>query len=627
MLTMEVTLVRDDRLPSLTPPRMVVSEGPAMVQYTRVIPAAQNTTNPSYTINPPSVGSGVSRCMYLHVRGYWTVTGTNVDRLVAADRVALRAMPIQSMIGSSTMTFGNAAVSANNNLIGLQGQLRISNLLSSTTGVQSGTAAGFDVASEYDTLPGTIGGPFQPVGDWAMSGSSQTSRTGHIEKIMVDVTSTTTVLYVVADMIEPICLPVLTYTDEGRSQAMYGLTTATYTYNLVNFQRGLSLSLQGGGGAVGVTSVTFTPIVQNLYVDFITPSDRTLVPRPIPASYTYNCPDLEYFTTTLNGLANPAAASGDPYANISGNTAGGGTSPTQAVIPLSQVSGAGGTYMRPVIPERIAIWVSDDQSALMLPTSCGLASSFMPITSLSISAGTSPGSLNNADLTNLWAMSRRNGAEDIPLWCAQGMPGVTADTAKAFANQRFGSGYVVVLDVARDIGLPPGICPGMQMPWQFSITNIVASNNRRTAATAAIVILMITPGTLVLGGPESGLRCIGGVPGTDTSAFKVAGVTSADAYRREMNTSGVGGSVKGWFDQIGRNIRSSVGQTRDALNRSLGETHDELQRNLAASKTQAWRTGDAIKHAWEDTVRSVAQGAAQGATSGGRRAPKALMYY
>lgn len=597
---MKTLIVRDDRLPNPGNAKIVVPEGPASVQYIRQTAQSVTSTNPVFTVQSPSPGAGLGRTVYIRAVGSFSVTGTNLDQLLLTDRVALRQMCLWQMCQSATMTFGSATISSGNLVLGLDGLLRVANALDSVPSVQSGGPAGFDTCASYSQVVGRADSPFRAVGDWQPSSCAQTSRTVGITNVTTNAAPSTT-MTVSFDLFTPLILPPMAYTEEGRHIAIYGLKNGfQLTMSYGNFARGLSLAL--GGTTATVTNVDLAFTDQTIYTEFISPDERSGVPsieRPI---YRYNCPQYEFFTTAMP--------------NINAGASGTGSSTS---IPFA------------VVPERIAIWVQPGETdrTTTVQNACSWSSFFLPIRSLTCVAGQNSGALNSTDQVNLWKISSRNGAVDVPYWMYNGDPQVTSSNAATAVNQAKGSGGVVLLDVASDLGLPPGVVPGMTMTYTFQATLTCFNQSPDNLTNPNIVVMPIYPGQLQTGA-EGEFRCIGGVPGHEMRDMTDASIIDASDYRAMLRSAGVGGSIGSWFRDLGRKIRHSAYKTGDAIKHAAYKVGD-------AVKHEAWQVGDHLKSAGYDVGRrlegvadhalqAAAHGVASAVTHGGRRAPRSMLY-
>lgn len=507
-------VVRDSRLPGekTDAASIVVNEGPSAVSYQRVQPSDPTSTNPVFTIDLPSQRTGLSRTLYWEMQGKFTVTGTDLDKFAASDRIALRQFPIQSMCTSLTAKINDTPCTIGSINQILPALLRAANPASSTIGVQSGTAASPDYTSNYEHAVGRSNSPFRPVTDVGV-GSPSPPRTIGLDSISVTPPGAGlgTTMEVEFTVREPLILPPFGYTNAANERAIYGCNQVQISATMGDFHRGLSLAIPTG---TAITGVTMRPVSQSILAVFITPTDRALALAASEAQiFRYNYNAIQSYFTTLTGGAVDDGAS---------------------------VSGSSNSIMLPVVPDKILVYAMYSEEDRMNQTH-SLADAFMPITDISIQAGTRSGILSGATSMDMYSMSYNNGAR-IPYYNYSGATQVSSSNS---ANRASGSGGPLVLDVAADLSLPEGVTPGMSAQYSFAVNQVTCVNRYGRAITAPrLAIVVVTGGFLEI---KSGATKVvsGGVTTLNSDELRLAPRLSSIEYHKSADDAGIGGSKFG----------------------------------------------------------------------------------
>jgi len=284
---------------------------------------------------------------------------------------------------------------------------------------------------------------------------------------------------------------------------------------------------------------------------------------------------------------------------------------------------ASNSFQLPTVPESILVWVQPQE---LVRNAANNSDYFFRINSLQVQAGTRAGLFSGATPADLWAMSQRNGA-DIPFWMFRGLAQVSSNSSGA--TQATGSGGPIIIDVARDLQLPEGVVPGMNMNWTFAVTSLNATNqSTATVATggARIMIVPIMPGYLTNKGGST-TQCLGGVPGISAAKLKDAPQLTSIEYRALQGDGGFGGAIQGgskvgdWFKHLGEKIRHVAWQVGDAVKHEAYKAGEGLRH-------AAYQVGDDLLDAAHSAAHSAGQAALKAAASGagGRRMPAAMLY-
>jgi len=502
-------VVRDGRLPSDIPPKLVAAEGPASVTYQRINPSSVSSLTPTFNIDVPSQLTGLSRQLYWEAAGTFTITGTNLDTLTTAERVAMRAFPLQSITSSMSAQVNNTTVNLPSPAEHIAAILRVSNTTAAAANLQSTGPASPDWASEYDDLVGTLASPFRRGNDTVVSNWAAAPRTANFTSYAVNGAGTeVTISFRTA---EPLLLSPFQYTGATKEKAIYGLNKVTISPVLSNVHRALSIAL---GATATISNVTLALNDQALIAAFITPDARSMaMARESARAFRYHYAEMQPYISTLGGTLNP----GD------------------------STTGSSNSFQLSTIPHKLVIYATYSETDRQDP-SLSLADAFMPISSCQISAGVRSGILSGAGPVQLWAISNKNGV-NTPYWNWNGQPMNSSSGAVVSS----GSGGPLILDVAQDLNLEEGLTPGMNVQFQVSVSSITVTNRfKRNVVDPKLVVLAITDGVLVnLGGAT--MRELGGIPGTDSDEFRNASVIDSTVFHAEANEGGYGGSKVGKF--------------------------------------------------------------------------------
>jgi len=575
-------IVKDARLMGVAKPTMVVSKGPASVTYQRVTPANPASVNPSFTIDMPSVYTGLGRHLMWHAEGSFVITGTDLNRFRdhPDSQLCLRQFPLQSMCTSIEVAINNDSITLANSQAILAALLRVGNPTNSRSGIQSAVGSADDNLSVYADYAGRNDSPFRLPTDAAISDYSSPSRTIGITDVQVNVGNTE--LTVFFSISEPLVVSPFSYTEVGSEKAIYGCSNIKVNLNMSNFHRGLSWFSTGGAT---VTGVNLNLTQQELFCEFITPDTSSIeIAKAEATVFGYDYTQVSTYFKTIGGTIAPRASSNGVSSN---------------------------SFQLPVVPSKLLIFAIRSSNDMQNPA-LSLTSSFLPITSLQVSAGTRAGLLAGSSEVDLWRMSHKNGAK-IPYFTYSGQPLYSSEGAIVEEDARpTGAGGPIVIDVAADLSLDEGLVPGMVVSWQFSVSSATIYNNQKVDVTdAQLVVVALTEGAIV---NESGAtsRTTGIGHGPDGMALEKATEMMSDEYHTLMQMGGYGGRSKflNWLKKAGKTILHFAAPVVRAVAPEFAPAVSAIQRIAGAGSLGGGTLGGA----------SLGGAALGGRLVGGRRA-------
>jgi len=506
---MKTLRVLDPRIARQNKEVIVVVDGPSSVTFQTVSPSDQTSTSPSFVIQTPSPNAGISRTLRLHARGTLTITGVNLDGWKTAPALALRQNALQSTMQNCSASINDLTVSLGSLYLMANPLATIGNTSASMKQSQSGGASRPDVYSEYisdvgaDTIFGCIGdGPY---GDALVNG-----RTAQI--ISITYTGTTSVA-VVYEIYENLLLSPLEYTN-STSKSLYGVNVLTLNVSYGQPHRMLSWApVAGAAGALSVTSVSNAFSAQDITVSYVVAYDSSLV--HLPLKNTYDLTSVQYFSTTAGGSYAPGAAIN---------------------VNVNAVEFA-------VVPSRLLIYVTASATDLndvtqSIPDFC------CAVTNVSIVFGTRAGLLSGAHAFDLWDMYRANGGLlPYPVWAGQ--RAITSQSPPPGGVRAYAGGPLII-DVASDLSLPSGVCPGLAQRIQFAMTGNFVNQTAETWNNLRVVVVAITPGILNIKDGSSMSMQGNGLSLEQIAKAPIAGIMETKQLVKNRTSSGYGGSF--WDD-------------------------------------------------------------------------------
>lgn len=509
----------------------VISEGPASVTYVTVNTPVPATLTPTFVVLPPSVNTGVSRVVRLHMAGTLVLTGDNLTLLTATtNQVALRQFALQSIMQNLQCQINDCTVS-----IGSIGQfvpmLASLGFTSGSMAEQCSTAPTIpDIWAEYTNTATVASGLYGSLGDGAYGDAIVSGRTSQITSVV----AADGKLTIGFDISEPLLLMPFAYTN-NESKALYGISNMTITMAYANFHRMVSLPKLD---TVTITTAELKPTVQKLELTMVTPSETALTDaRP---EHIYDYSQVNTYSTP-SGVTVAAPVATDTGYSVSS------TPITSNAINLS------------VVPSKIIVscgYNTADQQAV--GSGAFLADIHMPISNCTVQFGTKAGLLAGATPINLWEIYRRGGGSlPYPIWAGQRAVTSVA-THNTFMTGRPYAGGPLIIDCALDLSLPGGDRPlavGMNQNIQFSLTGTFANTTKAPIVNPILRIVVITPGFLASADGKS-RTSLGGVTAAAAASAPIAPIAASTAITdagRRMGLSGGAQAVGGdWLDDFGR---------------------------------------------------------------------------
>lgn len=451
----------------LRQPRYVAFEGPANVTYQQITPPDQTVLNPLFTVNVPSTGMGVNRCMMMTTSGSVTITGTAINNFATQQSISLRAWPLHQCMGNLQAQINDGTITITPNLY-ITALAMVGNDIKDQSDLQSTTATVPDSVCDYASAVGTIASPFANALDQNNNGLAS-CRTQQITNIVYTGTTSVQIFFTVS---EPLLLSPFTYSSDSK-KSLFGINTMNITINYNNLQRLISFATPVG---TTISNITGAFSAQALQVSFVAPTENSLTLQPRIISYNYA--GIQQIPTTIGGTL---AANGGQAA-VSSNS-----------IELS------------IIPSKFIIFAVPAFSDTNTITG-SIPDFFFPISNVSIQYGQKSGLLAGASQIQLWETSRRNGVNaSYQRWAGSKI----YDSAGSTATY---GGAPFVVDVAADLGLPTNLTAGMNVRTQFVINCNVTNQTGVSYNNCRFVVVAITPGIVSINGGST-IVMLGGLPG------------------------------------------------------------------------------------------------------------------
>ena len=344
---------------------------------------------------------------------------------------------------------------------------------------------------------------------------------------------------IIVEISEPIMLPPFLYGHQGQMKpALANIQTLDLNFVLGNLQRFWSHDNSAGavGGPHVITNIVANVVSANALVTFITPYDDNRV--DLQKAYIYQ---------NFNVV---------PYLSTSTATLAGGSAATLALGSQSYGS----------IPSKLYIWAEDTNSTKSVNTS----DSFAYIQSLSITWDNRTGLLASATPMQLYKMSVANGLN------------------MSFAQWQSFCGSVIVVDVAKDLGLDNLECPGMLKQIQFLLQATISnpanypSGLINATRTYNLVVVPVFPGYIAIrnGSAES---VVGDLTANDVIIAKTSPDIRYARYNHQQMFSGGGifGDLWSGIKDIYQGVKKYGRPVVDAFGKALDSVAPLAQLNPA----------------------------------------------
>ena len=530
---MKTVGIRDARIDVATgAPTHVVEEGPANVTW-QVIPATNqsSTDSTTYQVTPPSYNVGLGRFLCQRITGSVTITGANLDN-PAFVQYALRQWPLASCMTGAQVQLNNSTIANALSNQWMNAYARVANPYATQQTFQSGTAAAPDVLNQYADVAYTASSPFIAGADAAAGDANARPRTENITNITYSGSGANCTAVIEFSICEPITVgPFVTDTD-GTS-ALFGLNQVNITISWANLWKLVSIAVLDPSVTISNVAVAFTS--QNLLVNYVTPSEDSVVARPIKSFY--NCPEIRLFPLSQSTSLAPGAT-----ANVS----------TQSIT-------------LPRCPRLAVVFATPPTSQILSTVQAATqVDAFLPITAASCSVYDKTNILGGATPEQLYEMSVAAGLNATQAqFLGRRVFAPRGSAAGAGVPVGVYCGAPLVLDFST-LSLPAGIAPGVDVQTQFQVNLSVLNNYFATATSAGqtlngfqVNVLIITDGTLsTFSGASEWV--LGGLTTKDVNDARGAtGIQQIEVNRLRRTSTLSGGSFFDVIKKIGK-IAASV---------------------------------------------------------------------
>jgi len=483
----------------------IVFDGPASTTYQTVVPSDPASLNPNFVIQTPSVNSGINRMLRLSAAGSFTIRGTGLKNLINVSNIALRQFALQSMMASCTLNLNDFSVSLASSYQYIQALGLLSNSSENLNSSQSTGACMPDRWSTYAAEAASPGGAFDVAGFGPYNDFGGSGRTADIKSITFSEDETSAV--VTFDTSEPLIISPLEY-GTTESKSLFGINTLQLTCAYNYFNRGLSYVVPSG---TSVSSVDLALTYQGIDVCFITPTDRSLVEKPLKTTYSWT--QVSQFTTTVGGTVSPG----------------------------SSISFSTNSFELPVVPGRYLIFAAPSQNDLQDATQ-SIPNICFPISQVSVQFGSRGGLLSGATPRQLYDISRRNGVkQSYPIW--SGQPVVTSGGDYGYTY----CGGPLCISTAADLSLPDDMCPGMSVRTQFTLNGTLKNHTAKAWTNIRVVVLALVSGSITSrDGTTSG--SLGGITQAEMKKAKEMSPLGDITMSEALNATGYSGGS--WWDSF-----------------------------------------------------------------------------
>jgi len=499
-------------------PTMVIFESTASVQY-QTLQAPNSSDNISILI-PVTNGMGLSRQLMLNCKLQFTLTGTALTNFQNANRIALRAMPVNQSISSLNIQMGTGGVQMVPNLF-TSAFLQYNNDSYAQRQNQSGTASAVDTMALYSSVVGLASSPFAPGFDEQTSNNINTVRTKQMSNFVYSADGTSLTFDV--EVTEALIASPFTY--EGLAdprKAIFNLSNVVVTVAFSNIaSRFLSYAVPTG---TTVTNVSYTwSRAQQILCEFVAPFEDSISNATRPSSYNYTF--IQSSDTQIGALASGSSVQ----------------------VPLN-------TLTLGIIPNTILVFAipmsgpaNDTATGALLPTINSTAIScsdfFFPISNVNIQFGEKQGLLGQASQFQLWSISKKNGSNvDYPRWI-----GAQVNSSVGVPYGNYGGG-VLILNTAQDLGLPTTTCAGMVYPSNFGGNVTVTNTTGLNYPSGCILrVVALTDGWITTAGSGNIDQHVGSITREMLNAGDMP-VIEEDIIRAKSRQSGYSGGKYSWND-------------------------------------------------------------------------------
>jgi hypothetical protein len=483
----ETKLIRDSRLNNITD-KVVYSvlSGAAQNTYIKQNATSASPTNITFSLQPPSESTVVSRDMFISAQVDFTIyianaagvpNGTNMMQY--ALREGFQAFPLNQLITTASVMFNNCSVSLNQSDI-LPAFIRMLD----NEELQKYNAMTPVFPDNYKNFQDGVNAPNNPLAGYssgvcmqkmlsrgchpilsitcaATGGGRGGTTAADPRKFDNDNTFTFTISAIFTEplFVSPMLFSGLPQNDAG----ILGLNQLNITLNLDSqMKRFWSSGLYNNAIPTPITyTLSLVKITPVLYVNYLGIQTTQLLPVKNVLNYS------EY-PRYITGITNTPVIKITKSETISVNS-----------VQLSQ------------IPDRFIIYARKALSA----QNCFDTQSFLVIKSISINFNNCSGLLSTSSMFDLWKLSVANGCKmNWYEWSGyvNTQNSVVNDMKKTISTV----GSLLILNPARDLSLPSFLAPGSQ--GQFNLQfDIVVENNDLYDYAPEIVVISQNSGIMV----------------------------------------------------------------------------------------------------------------------------------
>lgn len=415
-------------------------------------------SNSSYTISapPPSPAIAIDR----HVYQMMTVTGTISGKAPVGQRLlqtgywALRSYPLARNTSTVQLSLNNTATSVN--LSDVIGPLLLYNNGAIAKEYEySMCPTELDESCDYQDLANSVR---NPLASYLDSSTGLTHRGAFAPDVIVnplgggtgpaDPVVTATVTYTI---VEPFfCLSPLVW-GRGYHKAMTGIQTFDLTINWNNDLSRMFSFANGSGSVISNVAVNLGP--PSLLFKYITPQLLDAIPKSCEMNYNV----IDRYPTFYGSIA-----------------------------PNSTVTISSANIQLNSVPIDIYIAAREQNSDLTAFST----DSFLPITQLSVNFNNRSGLLSNADIHDLYNVSKRNGlCQSFQEFSGKRQYVCNGNNETLVPTV----GGCVKIQMAKDIGLDSVTAPGLQSTYQLQL-NATVYNQRTTPVNVMLYVIVISQG-------------------------------------------------------------------------------------------------------------------------------------
>lgn len=562
----DTKLVIDDRIAVSGKKTIGVQRGGVYVTSQKYSASSRSTSLVSWSINPPSLNTIVSRSVRLNTRVKFTVTAANA---LAADSFLVSLgnnfAPNQGgffgrLVSTANLQINNVAVNYNVEDV----HLHLLRLFSpeELTKYLGEVPIMPDTFQSYENLPASVNNPISGYGN-STAFSKYPPRGAYAPLIQPGISPSvnplirggqqgeTTTFTITYDFSENLCMSPFVYGEASdEAEGMFGINNLQLTLNLSQTLAQRFFAYAKGSDANGIVATTHDinvsiADVEQAELELIYLTMPPTMPLPLRSEVTYF--DIPRFVTSFNTLA---ANSSNPNASST-------------------------TITLPTIPEKILVYAKQRT----IPNT--RADWRLPISAISVNWGNQSQLLANYSEGELYEMSVRNGLNmSYEDWRGEAYVAKVGDFA---VNGNAGlvektplvGGYIVI-DTAKDLGLPMDQSPNevAQITLQCNVT----INNRSNDNIGAydLFIVPITSGLFVSEAGQSSvyLSLLSRTMVVDSLEGK-AEVMSQSDVKRMVGSGSFWDSFKGVMSKtlpVVKNIAKSINDPRAQAVGSLLES-------------------------------------------------------